>query len=199
VKSIFNMFYRLKILLFIILFSLTVSTGIAREKPSELVDQKGGNAISSQILLTEQEQAWLDRKYTVRVRVGNVPPYHISSPEPHGISVDYLKLIGKRFGINFTFAPSPIGWQEAVDDLTGARKWCDLLATIARTPEREQKISFTKDYIISPWVIFNRTDSDFVSRMQDLNGKNVAVERGFIIVDRIKNEYPQIKIVLYVT
>jgi len=173
------------------------STVFAKDKPSELVDQRSGSGLSSQTMLTENEQAWLDRKHTVRVRVGNVPPYHMSSPEPHGISVDYLKLIGKRFGINFNFVPSPIGWQEAVDDLTGERKWCDLLATIARTPEREKEISFTKDYIFSPWVIINRTDSKFVSIMQDLNGKNVAVERGFIILNLIKDSYPQIKIVAF--
>ncbi len=175
------------------------STVFAKDRPSELVDQRAGTGLSSQILLTEKEQAWLDRRHTVRVRIGNVPPYHMSAPEPQGISVDYLKLIGKRFGINFIFVTSPVDWREALDDLTGARKWCDLLATIARTPEREQEISFTEDYIFSPWVIINRTDADFVSRMQDLNGKSVAVERGFIISDRIKAEYPQIKIVLFNT
>jgi PAS domain S-box-containing protein len=86
-----------------------------------------------------------------------------------------------------------------VDDLTGARKWCDLIATIAKTPEREQKISFTKDYIFSPWVIINRTDSNFVSQMRDLSGKTVAVERSFVISGRIKDEYPQIKMVLFNT
>jgi PAS domain S-box-containing protein len=198
-KCFYNMLHHLKVLLFVIMFSLTVSAGVAQDKPSERADQGAGKGLSSQILLTEQEQAWLDRRNTVRVRVGNVPPYHISTPEPHGISVDYLNLIGKRFGINFTFVTSPVVWKEALDDLTGARNWCDLLATIAKSPEREQKISFTEDYIVSPWVIFTRTDSDFVSRLQDLNGKRVAVERGFIISDRIKAEYPQIKVVLFNT
>jgi hypothetical protein len=71
VKFIFNMFRPLKILSFIILFSLTVSTSVAQDKPSELLDQRAGTGLSRQILLTEKEQAWLDRKYTVRVRVGN--------------------------------------------------------------------------------------------------------------------------------
>ncbi len=195
--------FLLLILLFLSIgsaFQFHLSSNVfAREKSLELVDQGAGNGLSSQILLTEKEQAWLDRRHTVRVRVGNVPPYHMSSPEPHGISVDYLRLIGKRFGINFSFVSLPIGWQETLNDLIGERKWCDLLATIARTPEREREISFTKDYISSPWVIFNRTDSSFVSRMQDLNGKNVAVERGFIVLGLIKDEYPQIKIVSFDT
>jgi PAS domain S-box-containing protein len=197
VKCIFNMFRHLKIPLFIILFLLTVSTGIAKDKSSNLVDYSAGKGLSNRILLTEQEQAWLDHRHTVRVRIGNAPPYHTSNPEPQGISVDYLKLIGKRFGINFNFVPSPIGWEETIDDLTGERKWFDLLITMKRTPEREKEIAFTQEYLFSPWVIINRTGTVFVSRMDDLNGKSVAIERGYVIKDQIKDGYPQIKIVFF--
>jgi len=50
--------------------------------------------------LTEQEQAWLNQRHTVRVRISEFPPHMMTLPEPRGISVDYLKLVGKRFVIN---------------------------------------------------------------------------------------------------
>jgi len=158
-KCVFNIFSLLKIPMFIFLFSLPISTVVAKDESTKLVAQNTGQGLSGQILLTAREHAWLDRKHTVRVRVGNAPPYHLSNPEPQGISVDYLKLIGKRFGINFNFVKSgTIKWQEAVDDLTGERKWFDLLITMTRTQEREKEIVFTQDYLFSPWVIINRTD-----------------------------------------
>ncbi|MEI6703536.1 MAG: transporter substrate-binding domain-containing protein, partial [Deltaproteobacteria bacterium] len=199
-KCVFNIFSLLKIPMFIFLFSLPISTVVAKDESTKLVAQNTGQGLSGQILLTAREHAWLDRKHTVRVRVGNAPPYHLSNPEPQGISVDYLKLIGKRFGINFNFVKSgTIKWQEAVDDLTGERKWFDLLITMTRTQEREKEIVFTQDYLFSPWVIINRTDGAFVSHINDLNGKNVAVEQGYIVKERIAKEYPQIKIVPFNT
>jgi PAS domain S-box-containing protein len=195
-NAVFYIFSFLKIPLFIFLFTFTGSSVLAEVKPPETVAHYAGKGLTSPILLTEQEQAWLDLRHTVRVRIANSPPYHMTSPEPHGISVDYLKLIGKRFGINFSFIKTgSITRQEAVDDLTGERKWFDLLITMTRTLEREKRIAFTQDYLASPWVIVNRTGSEFIGRMQDLNGKKVAVESGFVIKDLIEKEYPQIRIV----
>ena len=195
-KSVFNIYSFLKTLLFIFLFSFAVSTVLAENRPSEAVVQYAGKGLSSEIMLTKQEQAWLDRRLTVRVRVSDSPPFQMTHPGPQGISVDYLKLIGKRFGINFNFVKnSEITWKGAVDDLTGERKRHDLLPFIKRTRDREQDIAFTQDYFLSPWVVINRTDSEFVTRMQDLNGKKVAVENGFVVMDLIKKEYPQIRIV----
>jgi signal transduction histidine kinase/ABC-type amino acid transport substrate-binding protein len=119
----------------------------------------------------------------------------MSAPDPQGISVDYLKLIGKRFGINFSFVSQPGGWQDALNDLAGDRKYCDLLMTMTRTPEREKLFSLTQDYLSSPLVIINRTGTDFISHMKDLNGRNVAVEKGFVVKDRLGHEYPQIRVV----
>ncbi len=184
----------IRILVFILIF-VPIAPGAARDDSSKPADNGSGKGFSSRILLTEQEQAWLERKHTVRVRSSVTPPYHMFTPEPGGISVDYLTLIGKRLGINFSFVPAPGGWQDAVDDLAGERKECDLLMTITRTPEREKRFALTQDYLSAPLVIINRTGTDFISDMKDLNGKNVAVERGFVVKDRLEREYPQIRVV----
>ena len=90
-------------ILFIFLFFFSLSTVLSENRPFEAPAQSAEKGFSSDIMLTKQEQAWLDRRLAVRVRIASSPPYHMSSPEPHGISVDYLNLIGKRFGINFRF------------------------------------------------------------------------------------------------
>lgn len=190
------------VLMFACLVSLLfpISLVAAQGGPVAPDNLRGGNGLSGPILITEQEQAWLDRKHTVRVRIADSPPYQIATPEPQGISVDYLKLIGKRFGINFVFVINKsINWEKAVKDLTGDHQWLDLVVAIKRTPEREKVIAFTDDYLSSPWVIVNRTDSNFVSRIHDLYGKKVAVEKGFLVKDLIEKEYPQIAIIPFTT
>ena len=196
-KSSFNICSFLKAILLLFLFTCTVATVRAEVTPPETAALYAGKGPASPILFTEEEQAWLDQRHTVRVRVADSPPFHMSSPEPEGISVDYLKLIGKRFGIHFSFVKTgSTTWQEAVNDLTGERNLFDLLITIKKTKEREKHIAFTQDYLSSPWVIVNRTDSDFISKIEDLNGKQVAVESGYVVKDLLEKDFPQIRLVL---
>jgi len=179
------------------LLLLILSTHLACATQPDM--QNTGRGLAGPIQLSPQEQAWLDKKHTVRVRTGMAPPYHMNKPEPHGISVDYLQQIGKRVGITFQFVTSPATWPEALADLTGSHTWFDLQPTIKRTPERARQIAFTDDYLFAPWVIINRIKSDFVTRIEDLNNKTVAVEKGYVVADLIKTQYPEIKVVAFST
>ena len=63
-------------------------------------------AINDQpIVFTPAEQAWLRQDHKVRVRTINWPPYVIveGRQPPQGISIEYLKLIGQRTGIDFQY------------------------------------------------------------------------------------------------
>lgn len=147
------------------------------------------------VQLTPKEQAWMDKKHTVRIRIGSAIPFHSSTPDPQGISVDYLKLIGQKRGITMQFVAEPRSWKEALEDLTGTHKWFDLQPTIKRPPERAKQIAFTQDYLFSPWVIVNRSGGSFISRIDDLNGKNVAIEKGYVVGDLVRAQYPKINII----
>ena len=183
---------------FIFLFLCLLSNVYSADNFSQQITENVGKGLSGQVPLTGQEQDWLNKKHRVRVRISEFPPHMMTHPEPRGISVDYLKLIGKRFGINFDFVKASIPWKESVEDLEGNRLWYDLLITMKKTPERERKIVFTQDYLFAPWVIVNRTESPYVARMEDLNNRIVAVERGYVIEGLIKENYPLVKMV-YVT
>ncbi|MEI6207947.1 MAG: PAS domain S-box protein [Desulfuromonadales bacterium] len=185
------------ILTVLLLLLLSLSSAAADEKTTRQFNQNIGYGLSNPIPLTEQEQAWLDQKHTVRVRISDFPPHMMTLPEPRGISVDYLKLIGRRFGINFIFiVNSSVQWKEAVEDLEGNRARYDLLPTMKKTAERETKIAFTQEYLVAPWVIVNRTDSPYVSKMEDLNGRSVAVERGYVVEGLIRTIFPKVNIVI---
>ncbi len=146
------------------------------------------------ITLTDAEQTWLAEHHTVRARVSYWPPYMFKEPVPSGMSVDYLNAVGKRFGFKVEFVPDTIGWPAAIQDVMGARQHIDLLLTMNRTPEREQQFAMTADYLSMPWVIYTRKDSPFISGLENLRGKTVAEEKGYVITDMLRSGYPTIHI-----
>lgn len=146
------------------------------------------------IELSPDEKEWLAKKYTVRARISNWPPYMVTDPSPSGISVSYLNTVAGRFGFKVEYVPDKLGWSASVDDLTGERAHYDLILTLTRTPEREARIAFSNDYLSAPWVIYTRRDSPFINSIESLSGKTVATEKNFVITGRLKAKYPEVDI-----
>ncbi len=152
-----------------------------------------------QVEFTAEEQAWLAQNHSVQVRVVNIPPYifHNKGAAPSGMSIDYLKLISERSGVKFEYVPSGKSFPEALAGLK-SHQGPDLVPLITQTPERAQSILFSKDYLHSPFVIFNRVDDkEFISEITDLVGKKIALPRGQLVHERIKSEYPELNLVLF--
>jgi signal transduction histidine kinase/ActR/RegA family two-component response regulator len=149
---------------------------------------------ASDIQMSADERAWLAAGHTVRVRIADYPPYSLSKPAPAGMSVDYLETIAKRFGFKLELVPATIGWPEAMRDVTGPRAHYDLLPLMNRTPERERQFAMTREYLTAPWVIYTRADSPYVSGLDALRGKTLAGEKGFVMTDKLRSNYPDIHI-----
>jgi class 3 adenylate cyclase/ABC-type amino acid transport substrate-binding protein len=138
-----------------------------------------------------EEKAWLDRHRLVRVMVGTWPPFHyIAADGKHrGLALDYARQVLGELGLEIE--PVPILWHDALDSIQRFEK-VDLLPTIARSPERERMVKFTRDYLSFPLVIFTRHDASFVGGMEDLRGSTVAVEKNFIMHSRLQRDHPEI-------
>jgi len=146
--------------------------------------------------LTEAEQLWLNQKHKVRVRITNVPPlYFVRDGLPQGVAVDYLKKITEAYGIEFELLDRKVGFSEDLQNLSN-RTQIDLLLSARATPQRRQKILFTDSYITLNEVIFSRDDVSFIGGISDLNGKKIAVPKGFSLRTKITAAYPEIDIVV---
>ncbi len=145
--------------------------------------------------LTPEEKAWLEQGHTVRARIGNFPPYAYWEQGPKGIAVDTIKLIAENIGFEVQFVKKPFQWKKALE-LIKAHQEFDMIPVIINTPERRKFLKFTNDYIFGTGAIFTRDDGDFVGRIEDLNGKTVAVAKGFAIHRILKETYPGIKLFL---
>lgn len=153
--------------------------------------RKWGNE-EQNIPLSADERAWLDQRHTVRVRIGEHPPWEINSPEAAGMAVDYLRIIGELFGIDFRFVPAADSWVQGFEDMAGAHRHYDLLPAAKRTDERLAKLAMSEDYLRSPWTIFTRKDTQDLHDLNDLRGRTVAVERGYVMEGLLKATEPAI-------
>gem|GEM_PF-2325180 len=161
--------------------------------PSDLKQQE-------KLDLSPEEQAWLAQDPTVHVSVVDFPPFIIveEGQKPTGISIDYLNLIADRTGIKLKYIVSTRPLTEDLKSMQN-HKGPDLITSIMRTPDREKTFLFSKDYLSIPRVIFTRTHGQFISGMNDLTGKTIAVPEGTLIQKQIQERYPQIKLLPFDT
>jgi ABC-type amino acid transport substrate-binding protein len=154
--------------------------------------RKWGTEEHPNIALSADERAWLARKQTVRVRIGEQPPWEIDRPAAEGMTVDYLRIIGKLFDIDFRFVPAEDSWIKGFEDMAGAHRKYDLLPAANRTAERLATLAMSEEYLSSPWAIFTRKDMQDVHGLADLRGRTVAVERGYVMHDLLATAEPGI-------
>ena len=162
--------------------------------PVEMMEilRKWGNEEQPNITLSEDERAWLAKKHSVRVRIGEHPPWEINKPGADGMAVDYLRVIAELFDIDFRFIPANDSWAEGFEDMAGAHRHYDLLPAAKRTGERLATLAMSEDYLSSPWTIFTRKDTQDIHTVNDLRGRTVAVERGYVMHGLLEGAEPAI-------
>ena len=158
------------------------------------LDQK-----NAAIELTPDEKEWLAKNHTIRVRVGKHKPYQsFKNGRPVGISFDLLNAVSGLTGIRFQFEEPGISFADALKGIT-EHEGPDLLPSIMPTSEREKVILFTKSYVSSPRFIFTRDDAPFVSSLENLSGKTIAVIKNYVTNKELVEKYPDIRLMIYET
>ncbi len=152
-------------------------------------------AQKKKVLLTEQEKRWLKQHKIIRVGSDSAwaPIESLNSNnEFEGLSIDYLKKIEGMLGVRFKFINED--WQKLIE--LGKKKQIDMFTSVVRTSERENYLIFTKPYVRFPVGIFADEEIAYISDLQLISGRKVAVVEGYAIHDFIRNNYPDIELVL---
>ncbi len=129
------------------------------------------------ILLTTAEKAWI-REHPV-IRLGVDPEFapfeYVSSDGTYsGITSDYIKILNQRLGLDMQVAKG-LTWEESV--AWAKTRKIDVLPCVAPTQERKQFFKFSVPYINFHRVIITRTDTPFLSGLNDITDMRVAVQR----------------------
>lgn len=155
-------------------------------------------ADAGQLSLSPAEKAWLERNDgAIRVGVTDVAPLMMRDRETgdyRGFAIDYLRLHEARLGIHFQieYFPSWAGALEAVRE-----KRVDVLLPTVRTREREKYLLFPPPYAtLHNKIIVRRGDFEgHEIALEDLAGKQVAVMLNSAAHEKLRREYPLIRIV----
>jgi two-component system sensor histidine kinase/response regulator len=148
-----------------------------------------------ELKLTTAELEWLNDHQEIPIGIdGNWPPIDFmdSSGNHRGITADYLHLISERLGVHFLPQRS-VKFRDMLDKvMSGELK---VGATISYNKERAEKLYFSTAFYHVHKVIIARNDEKEISRIEDLYGKRVAVEDGFLTMRQLQERHPLIKLV----
>ena len=143
--------------------------------------------------LNEEERAFVAAHPVIRVsNEYDWPPYDYNSGRtPRGYSVDYMRLLARKIGVEVEFVTD--SWGNLQQMLKEKR--IDALHLMSKSPEREQYALYSDHYVTSNGVIVTQASTKGIRRMEDLAGKRVAAVEGWNLSELMKARYPSIKIV----
>lgn len=145
--------------------------------------------------LTNEEKAYIQEHpvLTVQNEEDFAPINFNVLGTPMGYSIDYINLIAEKIGVKIKFI-SGYTWFEYLKMMK--QKKLDIMVNIAKTEERERYLLFTSPYSGIIDAVFAKTGSENrYTSLKDLNGKKVAVVKGFYEADMLKQYYPDVQII----
>lgn len=151
---------------------------------------------SSGLTLTEQEKTWLAAHPVIRVGIDrDFAPYEWIDKDGNyvGMAADYMQLLEKKLGVRFEIIKNQ-PWAEILE--MAKRGELDMLSCVVKTAERSKYLSFTEPYKLTQAVIIDNGQGNFIGNLSRLDGKRVAVEKGYFMQELLEKNYPQIHLVL---
>lgn len=153
---------------------------------------------ASHIDVTPQEQAWLQKHKTIRVRVAKeMLPYQMfKDGQASGISVEYIKYFANTFNINIEYVTKG-SWTEVLEHIK-TRNGVDVLLKATTSQDRSSAMLFSKPYIAFPFsLLSNNTipaDTFFESPT-----RTIALAKDYVINEKLQRDYPKFHYQIYET
>ncbi|MET0081455.1 MAG: transporter substrate-binding domain-containing protein [Sedimenticola sp.] len=145
-----------------------------------------------EVLLTDQERAWIKDHPLLRVGVDHYPPYEIVDGKGgyEGLGAEYLNRISERTGLKFEILTG-LTWAQIQEG--AAKGEVDVISVITKSPDRSKYLNFTESHLLHSSVIITRLDHPAVTGLADLKGKTMAVSEGYSEIEDLNRNYPSIK------
>jgi PAS domain S-box-containing protein len=144
------------------------------------------------INLTLKEKKWISNNI---VQVGGSPWYPITyvdkkTNEIEGVGIDILNLVVKKTGLKIQYVPDH--WSVLLNDFKKHK--IDLLPTTYYTKDRSKFGDYTTSYMSIKEYLYVKDDSE-IKNFNDLKNKKIAMVKSHGTIDKIKQKYPNIKII----
>ncbi len=153
----------------------------------------GNNDNNKQVLLTEQEQQWIKENPIIKIAFDqNYPPYSFKNEQGNfeGVAVDIAFELANRIGVELNIHPEG-QWLNLYQDAIAGK--VDVVATLVKTPDREDNFNFTQPYIsLSRFIVTKKEDRENIASTDDLRGKTIALIEGYSTSSQVIAKYPSI-------
>ncbi len=144
------------------------------------------------VKLSKAERLWLQQHESIRLGIDRAwPPMEFidEKGEYQGISHDYMELLGRQLDIDWV-GPENQPWEQVIRGIR--EKNLDVIPLLAPNREREAYVNFTRPLVNAKVVIFSRRGEASIDDLSDLNGKRVAMVRGYSTTFDLQRDYPGI-------
>lgn len=148
---------------------------------------------ADQASLTQKELNFLKNTPEIRcVTTDSWAPFNIQGKDKNvvGISIDFWDIIVKEVGINTKKCKALDSFTEVLDAIK--MKKADITLSTSASKDRLEYALFTKSYASFPIVIATNNKVGFIADTAELNGKKVAVGKGFTSAMYLQNGYKDI-------
>jgi PAS domain S-box-containing protein len=154
---------------------------------------------SRDVYLTAEESKFLAENGPIKMCVDpDWYPYEKvnESGRYTGIAADLIELIAARANLEMQLVPTA-DWTDSINTVRLAK--ADILCFLNQTPERAIWLDFTDAYFADPTVFITREDHDYISDPARLRGEIVVLPAGTSVEERLRQEYPNLKILIVST
>ena len=153
--------------------------------PQALAAHEDGAA---SIPLTPEERSWIAKNEVV-VGIEQWPPLVFTNPtgEPDGLAVDYLKLIGERTGLRFSYTQNL--WSYLLNGLKNRE--IDLLPATYYTDERATYGLYSKPYFQMREFFYVKTGRSDIQKSDDLREGTIAVVKDYGTIPKLREALPE--------
>jgi len=134
--------------------------------------------------LSPEERAFVAEHPLVRVaNASDWAPFDFNDEgTPKGYSVDYMRLLAQKIGIRLEFVTD--SWTHL--DRMFREGNVDVVQGFAQLPERDAYALYSDTYLVNEKVIVTQHGEDAIASMKDLEGKRIALIRGWAVSEIIR-------------
>lgn len=127
----------------------------------------------------QRDETWarIQREGVMRVGLDpSFPPFEVDTGgEIVGYDVDLARRLAERWGVDVQFVP--ISFDGLIDGLL-AEQYDLILSAFPYDPRLTQDVAYSQSYFNAGQVLVVRENEEAITRIEDLSGRQVAVEWG---------------------
>lgn len=145
--------------------------------------------------LTLQEKDYLQKLGPIKVCVDpDWAPFETlnAKGEYEGIGADLLFLVAQRLGISIEVLKTK-DWDETM--LASKAGKCQIMSFLNQTPARDKWLIFTEPHFSDPNVFITREEHPFIADPAELVDKTIVFPEGTAMEEKIRKEYPNLKVI----